>query len=113
MLGQIMLCAGYAYDICAYPAHLLLEEQRMSMPQPSDRTVASSRRATNVTLPAALLQDARSLGINLSQACEQGVATAVAAARRQRWLDENRAAFQAWNEHVESHGLPLAAYRQF
>ena len=85
----------------------------MSTLQSNNRPVASSRRATNVTLPAALLHDARSLGINLSQACEQGLAAAVSEARRQRWLDENRAAIQAWNEHVEMHGLPLAAYRQF
>ena len=85
----------------------------MSTPQPSNRSVASSRRATNITLSATLLQDARNLGINLSQACEQGLAAAVSEARRQRWLDENRAAIQAWNEHVETHGLPLAAYRQF
>ncbi len=74
---------------------------------------ASPRRATNVTLPEALLQDAREMGINLSQACEQGLAAAVAETRRQRWLAENQDAMDAWNEHVAAHGLPLAAYRQF
>lgn len=72
-----------------------------------------SRRATNVTLPDALLREARGMGINVSQACERGLAAEVAALRRQRWLDENGAAMQAWNEHVDRHGLPLAAYRQF
>ncbi len=75
--------------------------------------VPSPRRATNVTLPEALLQDALELGVSLSQACERGVATAVAEARRQRWLEENREAMDAWNEHVAEHGLPLDAYRQF
>ncbi|HEY0265438.1 MAG TPA: type II toxin-antitoxin system CcdA family antitoxin [Rhizomicrobium sp.] len=73
----------------------------------------SARRATNVTLPAALLRDARELGINLSQACERGLAAEVAAARRQRWLAENRESMEAWNAHVAAHGLPLDAYRQF
>jgi antitoxin CcdA len=73
----------------------------------------SPRRATNVTLPEALLQEARSMGINLSQACERGLAAAVAEARRRRWLEENREAMTRWNEHVAMHGLPLAAYRQF
>ncbi len=76
-------------------------------------TSAAPRRATNVTLPETLLRDARALGINLSQACERGLAAEVAAARRQRWLSENREAMQAWNEHVARNDLPLAAYRQF
>lgn len=73
----------------------------------------SSRRPTNVTLPDNLLREARALGINLSQACERGLAAEVGSVRRQRWLEENRDAMEAWNEYVAEHGLPLAAYRQF
>lgn len=76
-------------------------------------TSASPRRATNVTLPETLLRDARDMGINLSHACERGLAAEVADARRQRWLEENRGAMDAWNGHVAEHGLPLAAFRQF
>ena len=82
------------------------------MPRPAT-AVAGSRRPTNVTLPDALLRDARHLGINLSQACERGLVAEVAAVRRQRWLDENHDAIQDWKEHVMQHGLPLTAYRQF
>ncbi len=71
------------------------------------------RRATNVTLPEPLLRDARALGVNLSAACEQGLAAEVAAARRRLWLAENADAMRGWNEHVSQHGLPLAHYRQF
>ena len=71
------------------------------------------RRATNVTLPEVLLREARGLGINVSQACERGLAAEVAALRRRCWLEENGAAMQAWNEHVDGHGLPLAAHRPF
>lgn len=74
---------------------------------------ATSRRATNVTLPEPLLREAREFGINLSQACERGLVAEVAAARRQRWLQENLQAMNAWNDHVATHGLPLAAYRTF
>jgi antitoxin CcdA len=81
------------------------------MPRPASSI--SPRRATNVTLPEALLRDARDMGINLSQACERGLAAAVADSRRERWIKENREAMDAWNEHVAQHGLPLAAYRQF
>ena len=74
---------------------------------------AMSRRPTNVTLPEALLREARDLSVNLSQACEQGLIAGVADARRHRWLADNQEAIQAWNRHVEEHGLPLAEYRQF
>ncbi len=79
----------------------------------SAASAAGTRRATNVTLSAPLLRDARELGINLSQACERGIAAEVAALRRQRWLEQNRDAMQAWNEHVAQHGLPLAGHRPF
>ncbi len=75
--------------------------------------MSNARRATNVTLPEALLHEARTMGVNLSQACERGLAVAVAEGRRQRWLAQNRDAIADWNEHVAAHGLPLAAYRQF
>lgn len=71
------------------------------------------RKATNVSLDRALVEEARSLGINLSQACEQGIAQQVAKQRAERWLDENRAALESSNAHVEAHGLPLARFRQF
>ena len=80
---------------------------------PRSTAQAAARRATNVTLPEALLRDAREMGINLSQACEHGLAAAVADARRQRWLDANRGAMDAWNDLVAAHRLPLAAFRQF
>ena len=86
------------------------------MPRIGTRTAiaaASLRRATNVTLPEGLLRDARALGINLSQACEAGLSAAVAEARRDRWLEENRDAIEAWNAYVAERDVPLAAFRQF
>ena len=86
------------------------------MPRPAMSVVPTSpspRRATNVTLSETLLREAREMGINLSQACEHGLAHAVTEKRRHRWLEENREAMEAWNGHVAQHGLPLAAYRQF
>lgn len=83
------------------------------MPQSVQDPASFPRRATNVTLPEVLLREARDMGINLSQACERGLAAAVAEQRRQRWLVENREAITAWNDHVAEHGLPLAAFRQF
>lgn len=73
----------------------------------------TARQRTNITLPAALLREARALDINLSQACEHGLAAKVAEQRAAVWKRENRPAIAAWNEQVEQNGLPLADFRSF
>ncbi len=73
----------------------------------------NQRRATNVTLPEALVAKAKALNINISQACEAGLAAQVKAAREKQWLEENREAFEYCNEQMEKEGLLLAEYRQF
>lgn len=77
------------------------------MPQPS------ARRPTNVTLSESLVQEARALKINVSQACEQGLAAEVSRTKAEKWRQENAAAIDAWNDYVEEHGIPLAEYRRF
>ncbi|HZS82748.1 MAG TPA: type II toxin-antitoxin system CcdA family antitoxin [Stellaceae bacterium] len=74
---------------------------------------SAPRRATNVTLNASLLDEARELGINISRACERGIAMQVAMERAARWRVENKEAIEASNAYVERHGLPLARFRQF
>ena len=74
---------------------------------------ATTRRPTNVTLLDALVREARALKVNVSRACEQGLAAEVAKTRAQRWLEENAAALDTWNVYIEEHGLPLDRYRQF
>jgi antitoxin CcdA len=72
-----------------------------------------TRRPTNVTLPEAMVKQAKDLKINISQACEAGLAAQVKAAREARWLEENRAAIDDYNKWIEEHGLPLEDYRIF
>ena len=74
---------------------------------------SAPRKPTNVTLPEPLLQEARELGVSLSQACERGLREVVAETRAAKWLQENQAAIDAWNDYVEKNGLPLGEYRQF
>jgi antitoxin CcdA len=73
----------------------------------------TDRRPTNVSLPASLVDEAKSLGINLSRACETGVVAALKAERERRWKAENADAITAYNRWVEEHGLPLEEFRQF
>ncbi len=81
------------------------------MPRPA--ISHSTRRPTNVTLPVDLLTEARALGLNISQACEQGLRAEITRSRAAQWLDENREAIASSNEYVERHGLPLSEFRQF
>lgn len=74
---------------------------------------SAPKRATNVSLPSDLIEEARRLNINISKACEQGLERQVAKSRADRWQEENREAIEYWNAWVEEHGLPLAEYRQF
>ncbi|NMG45319.1 post-segregation antitoxin CcdA [Aromatoleum toluvorans] len=71
------------------------------------------RKPANVSLPEALLSEAKALRINVSQAAEAGLARAVLERRAELWKAENREALESSNEFVEQHGLPLARYRGF
>ncbi len=73
----------------------------------------SLKKPANLTLDAALLDEARGLGLNLSAAAEQGLRLAVAEVRAARWRSENAAALASSNDWVQANGLPLAAYRPF
>lgn len=66
-----------------------------------------------MSLDTSLVADAKALGVNISAASARGLEQAVAKARAERWLDENKDALAASNEHVEANGLPLRHLRRF
>ena len=68
---------------------------------------------TNVSLDASLVAEAKTLGVSISQASNRGLEEAVKKARAERWLEENKAAFDSYNEWVEANGLPLEKFRLF
>ncbi|MHB0951250.1 MAG: type II toxin-antitoxin system CcdA family antitoxin [Allorhizobium sp.] len=71
------------------------------------------RKATEISLDDALLAEARALGLDVSNAAEDGLARAVKAEKERRWRIENADAIRAEREYVEKHGLPFARYWQF
>lgn len=71
------------------------------------------RRSTSISLSFGLLEEARHLGVNISRACEEGLETRIAHARREQWLAENRAALESSNTYAGTSGLPLAGLRRF
>ena len=87
---------------------------RMSNAAKAERHARSAKCVpTNVSLDAALVTEARELGVNISKASSAGLEMAVAKARRERWLRENKAGLESWNSYVEANGLPLSGLRQF
>ncbi|MDT3679981.1 MAG: type II toxin-antitoxin system CcdA family antitoxin [Burkholderiaceae bacterium] len=75
--------------------------------------VSAPKRATNVTVNADLLRRAREFDVNLSQTLEFALVAEVKRCARERWLAENRAAIDAYNEDVERNGCfgdPLRAF---
>ena len=74
---------------------------------------ASFRRPTNISLDSGMIEEAKALGINISRACEEGLAKQISEERGRRWLEENREAIEASNAWVEEHGLPLEKHRLF
>ncbi len=71
------------------------------------------RRSTSLSLDADMLDEAKALGLNISQSAEAGIAAAVKKARQEAWLEENREALKAVDDYVAKHGLPLEKYRMF
>ncbi len=77
------------------------------------RRSAAQKRATNVSIDAELIDEAKRLNVNISQACERGLEEQVAKSRAEAWLEANREAIESSNAYVEKHGLPLERYRLF
>lgn len=71
------------------------------------------KKPTNLTLDQGLLAEARAFGVNLSQAAEAGLRSAVRDAKATAWKRENAKALETSNAWVESYGLPLEKYRSF
>ena len=74
---------------------------------------SGATRATNLSLSAALVDEAKQLGVNISLAAASGLEHAVAQRRAERWLEDNAAALDAYNDFVEKNGLPLETLRLF
>lgn len=71
------------------------------------------KKATNVSLSADLVEEAKRLGLNVSEACQSGLAAEVKKAREAAWKEENRAAIESWNDYIRKNGMPYDQYRQF
>jgi antitoxin CcdA len=77
-------------------------------------TARRPRKApTNLSLRVDLVERAKLLRLNLSAVVEHALAAAIHQAEQARWLTENRAAIDQYNEFVEHHGFFGEEFRQF
>ena len=75
--------------------------------------VPVARRPTNVSLDSDLLRDARELGVNVSRACEQGLAEEVRKRKWAKWQEDNRESIEAYNRYIEKHGCMSEYFHDF
>jgi len=64
-----------------------------------------AKKATNLSIRADLLEDARALEINLSREFEKHLENVIRQHRAEQWKRDNRAAIEAYNAFVKEHGL--------
>ena len=74
---------------------------------------ATTKKAANLSVRADLLEEARARKINLSQTLETALAAELKKRRETEWLEQNKAAIEAYNREIAEHGLFSDGFRQF
>jgi len=72
-----------------------------------------AKKSTNITLSVDVYQAAKSLGINISQVCEQRLREEIQARKEQQWNEEHAGFLMAYNRGVEEEGPALEEWRSF
>lgn len=78
-----------------------------------DRQSNTRKRAVNLSVDSELLEDAKSLGVNLSQFLEQNLRAALRERREHAWREDNREAIRQYNESVAERGSFGDRFRSF
>jgi antitoxin CcdA len=78
-----------------------------------DFAMSTAKKAANLSVRADLLEEARAYKINLSQTLEAALQVELKKEKERRWLEENRAAIDAYNRLIEREGLFSDSYRTF
>lgn len=67
--------------------------------------VDAPKKPTNLTINSDLLNQAKSLNINISSVLEIALADKVRQKLRSDWLEENRDSISLYNDHISSIGV--------
>ena len=73
----------------------------------------SLKKATNLTLNAEVLAEAKKLGINISKACDAFLESLVKQEKERIWKLENAKFISEYNQITDEEGLPLDKWRTF
>jgi len=73
----------------------------------------AAKRPANLSVNGDLLAKAQELDINLSATLTQALVNALREKLKAKWLAENRASIDAYNDHVERHGVFSDGQRNF
>lgn len=76
-------------------------------------TAYPKRRSLNLSISESLIEEARSMKLNLSRFLEEKLAEALRGARAQQWQEDNREAIDAYNEFVRRNGMWSDGLRKF
>ncbi|MDO9601503.1 MAG: type II toxin-antitoxin system CcdA family antitoxin [Rhodocyclaceae bacterium] len=74
---------------------------------------ATAKKAANLSVRADLLEEARAYKINLSRTFETALTVEVKKEKERRWLEENRAAIEAYNREIAEFGLFSDVFRDY
>jgi antitoxin CcdA len=72
-----------------------------------------TKQRTNVSIDKKLLEEAREKNLKLSPILEEALRRRLKEERAARWLEENRAAIDAYNKEVDEHGVFSDGVRSF
>ncbi len=85
--------------------------------KPENATVATkkvpSKKATNISLAMDVYLDAKALGINISQVCEERLREEIQTRKEQQWNAQHADFIAAYNGLVEEEGVALQEWRAF
>jgi antitoxin CcdA len=77
------------------------------------RTGQPGKRAVNLSLSSDVLDAAKDLEINISQACDNYLRELVRREQERKWRADHTDFIAAYNATVETEGLPLDEWRSF
>ena len=73
----------------------------------------SVKRVVNLRINKSLIDQAKSMHINLSQTLETSLVEILREKQKEAWLKDNRDAVDAYNEHIQKQGVFSDGLRQF
>ena len=75
--------------------------------------INAPKKPTNLSVNSDLLYEAKALKINLSATFEAALLNELKAARRDKWVVENKQAIDTCNKLANAHGLFADKHREF